>query len=179
MHNVFSVSDRAIRIRERAAAKAQMSTFSCPGWPLPCLPTLGWISPHHCKYVNMLTWKDVLFSSDLVALLERSKTVEWRENSSSTPYKALLWALTPASHHFLLHWAVTQLGVRGGETYRDPNCQHLVYTLVFNVSGEMWNSGFKIWADTHKWNDTLLPGVIHSALFIKCTLKPEAGMENE
>lgn len=112
MYNVWSVRDRVIRVREWATAKAQaqMSTFSCPGWPLPRLPTLGWISPHRCKYVNMLTWKDVLFSSDLVALLERSKTAERRENSSSAPYKGLLWALTPASHHFLLHWAITQLG---------------------------------------------------------------------
>lgn len=74
----------------------------------------------------MLTWKDVLFSSDLVALLERSKTAERRENSSSAPYKGLLWAQTPASHHFLLHWAITQLG----EHIRNPNLHHLVYTFT-------------------------------------------------
>lgn len=38
-------------------------------------------------------------SSDLVATFWRGAKTERRENSSSTPYKGLLWRTRPASHH--------------------------------------------------------------------------------
>lgn len=51
----------------------------------------------------MLTWKDVVSCSDLAPTFWRgAKTEEreGRENSSTAPYKGLLWSATPASHHF-------------------------------------------------------------------------------
>lgn len=60
------------RGKGRLGRKSQMSTLSTAGWPLPRLPTApGWISPHRCKYVNMLTWKDVVSCSDLAPTLWR------------------------------------------------------------------------------------------------------------
>lgn len=142
MCNVLSVRDRVIRVREWATAKAQaqMSTFSCPGWPLPRLPTLSWISPHRCKYVNMLTWKDVLFSSDLVALLERSKTAERRENSSSAPYKGLLWASfsslsTPLGHYTTggTHTGTLTFNTKYTRSHKHTHTHYLVRCGVLGV----------------------------------------------
>lgn len=45
----------------------------------------------------MLTWKDVVSRPDLEATFWRGAKTERRENSSSAPYKALLWSANASS----------------------------------------------------------------------------------
>lgn len=73
----------------------------------------------------MLTWKDVLFSSDLVALLERSKTAERREKTAPVFHIRACFGL---KHQLLITFYSAGPLHNSGSTYRNPNLQHSACT---------------------------------------------------